>query len=254
MSLSETEETSTEEKTPNKPITFHKKFYLPDSASGLSVFKVDGIHYKVHRYLLERESPVFETMFSSPSPFEGQDGESNERPINIPDVTRSEFEALLDFLYNGAFSGCDYFLDPVPLSTEKQKTKLLTEKIADIRSKISDDNTLFDLLSISLRFEFERITKTVLSTIDFFLNLDEWNTPARDLQAAKRINMALSHDILRYWILPAFQSLVSRPAPLTADEGRCLGFHRMAIVAAERERNIRKGGTVAIPPEFFLQQ
>jgi BTB/POZ domain len=51
--------------------------------------------------MLERESSVFKAMFSSPSPSEGQNGESNEKPINIPGVSHSEFEALLDFLDNG---------------------------------------------------------------------------------------------------------------------------------------------------------
>ena len=77
-----------------------------------------------------------------------------------------------------------------------------------------------------------------------------------DLQAVKRINMALSHDALRHWCLPALRALVNRQAPLTAEEGRRLGFHRMAIVAEEREKRWRSTLSPhvveSIPPEFYL--
>ena len=74
-----------------------------------------------------------------------------------------------------------------------------------------------------------------------------------DLQAIKRINMALRHDATRHWCLPALQALVNRRAPLTAEEGRRLGYNRMAIVAEEREKRLRWGSNVvtSIPPEFL---
>ncbi|KAF8810251.1 hypothetical protein BYT27DRAFT_7240802 [Phlegmacium glaucopus] len=246
-----------------------EKFYFPDSAGGLSVFKVDGIYYKVHRYLLERESPVFKAMFNSPPPYGGQDGQSKEKPINIPDVSRSEFEALLDFLYNGGFS-CfkfDLFIHlkdiEIPASTApKHKIKSFEEAIANIRRQLfeGDAFTILDLLSISLRFEFERITKIAVGIIDL---LDKWHAPdfvswqdneTGDLRIVKRINMALRHDALRHWCLPALQVLISRPAPLTAKEGRSLGYHRMAVVAAEREKAVKSGNSniKSIPPGFLL--
>lgn len=75
-----------------------------------------------------------------------------------------------------------------------------------------------------------------------------------DFQAIKRINMALRHDALQHWCLPALQALVNRPAPLTAEEGRRLGYHRMAIVAEEREKKLRFSSHVvtSIPPNFLL--
>lgn len=147
----------------------------------------------------------------------------------------------------------------------KQKKKLYNEAISSIRRKLSqaDNDTLaiFDLLSISLRFEFERIINMVVSIIDL---LDSYpslqDNDTGDLQAVKRICMALRHDALRHWCLPAFQALVNRPASLTAEEGRRLGYHRMAIVAEEREKRLSSGEwytsgsyvVTSIFPEFLL--
>ncbi|KAF8803465.1 hypothetical protein BYT27DRAFT_7340904 [Phlegmacium glaucopus] len=245
----------------------HERFYFPHSAGGLSVFKVDETYYKVHRYLLERESPIFEAMFSPPSPppYEGEDGQSNERPIHIPDVSCSEFEALLDFLYTGGFSYFELFIhlkdiDVSANTAPKQKIKLFGETIANIRRKLFDDDAfaIFDLLSISLHLGFERITKTVVGIIDL---LDKWHAPdsmswqdtdTGDLRVVKRINMAMTYNALKHWRLPALQVLISRPAPLTSEEGRSLGYHRMAIVAAEREKAVKSGNIKSIPPEFFF--
>lgn len=151
----------------------------------------------------------------------------------------------------------------------KRKIKLYEEAISSIRRKLSNNDSdtlaIFDLLSISLRFEFERIINMVVSIIDW---LDKHPREAAaqfgfasdddtgDLQAVKRINMALSHDALRHWCLPALRALVNRQAPLTAEEGRRLGFHRMAIVAEEREKRWRSTLSPhvveSIPPEFYL--
>ncbi|KAF8810249.1 hypothetical protein BYT27DRAFT_7186695 [Phlegmacium glaucopus] len=247
-------------------IPHSEKFYFPDSAGGLSVFKVAGIYYKVHRYLLDRESPVFKEMFSSPPPYyEGRDGRNKERPINIPDVSRSEFEALLDFLYNGGFS-CFKFdlfihLKDIEISANaapKQKIKLFEETITNIRRRLFEDGTftILDLLSISLRFEFDRIAKLAVGIIDL---LDKWHAPdfvtwQGDLQVIKRIKMALRHDALQHWCLPALQVLISRPAPLTAEEGRSLGYRRMSIIAAEREKASKSGNSniKSIPPGFLF--
>lgn len=150
-----------------------------------------------------------------------------------------------------------------PNTSAKQKTRILADleaaRMEGIRRKISDDNSLaiFDLLSISLRFEFERITKIVVGIIDWMdkhsPEFGSWQEVTTDLQAVRRIIMASSHDALRHWYLPALRSLVVRAAPLTAEEGRILGYHRMAIVAAEREKKLTFGyyDMTSVPPEFL---
>jgi len=153
----------------------------------------------------------------------------------------------------------------IPTNTNaKQKLKLFADAMANIRRKLSDDNAfaIIDLLFISLRFECERITKMAVGIIDLLdkhvPDFGSWAATATgDLTAVKRINMALRHDAaLRHWCLPALQCLVNRPAPPTAEEGRSLGYHRMAIVVAEREERLRSGGRgpglKSIPAPFLL--
>jgi hypothetical protein len=180
------------------------------------------------------------------------------------------FFFLIPFLYRG-FSCLNLFLGlkdtEIPATTEEK----INETLLSIRRKLSDNNSesdtlaIFDLLSISLRFEFERIINMIVSIIDLFDRHSRESTTTYtgtwqdddetgDLQAVKRICMGLRHDALRRWCLPALQALVNRPAPLTAEEGRRLGYHRMAIVAEGREERLRCGTHVvtSIPPEFFL--
>ncbi|KAJ8082112.1 hypothetical protein PM082_007958 [Marasmius tenuissimus] len=65
------------------------------------VLRVDNTLFRAHRHLLRRESDVFGHMFDSPQPIEGAEGGSDKNPIVIPDVTRAEFTALMDYLYEG---------------------------------------------------------------------------------------------------------------------------------------------------------
>ena len=58
----------------------------------------------MHRYFLKQHSTFFATMFSLPTPeaaSEGAlpDGESDERPIVIPDVRAADFAQLLLLFY-----------------------------------------------------------------------------------------------------------------------------------------------------------
>jgi hypothetical protein len=145
--------------------------------------------------------------------------------------------------------------------TAKQKIKLYDDATSSIRRKLSNNGSdtmaIFDLLSISLRFEFERIVNMIVSIIDLFDKFS-WQDDTGDLQAAKRINMAVRHDAIRNWCLPALKALVNRQAPLTAEEGRRLGYHRMAIIAEQREKRLRQGPVAtpgslvtSIPPGFL---
>jgi len=65
--------------------------------------QVENTFFKVHRYFLVRESEVFRVMFSCPSPGDGQEGMDDGKPIHLPGTTCQQFEALLDFFYEGLF-------------------------------------------------------------------------------------------------------------------------------------------------------
>lgn len=64
--------------------------------------QVEDTFFKVHRYFLTRESEVFRTMFSCPSSEDGQEGVDDSKPIHLPGVTSRQFEALLEFFYEGS--------------------------------------------------------------------------------------------------------------------------------------------------------
>ncbi|KAJ8082099.1 hypothetical protein PM082_007945 [Marasmius tenuissimus] len=77
--------TSTSSTTPSVPRD--PKYYIDEK---MVVLHVDNTLFRAHRHLLRRESDVFEHMFSSPQPAEGAEGESDDNPIVIPDVTRAD--------------------------------------------------------------------------------------------------------------------------------------------------------------------
>ncbi|KAF8814232.1 hypothetical protein BYT27DRAFT_7206287 [Phlegmacium glaucopus] len=201
-----------------QPIRRHDKFYISDGKS-TSIFLIEDTLYKVHRYFLVRESSVFQMMFDCPHPTEGQDGESDDKPIHLPGVSCSEFEALIDFFYNGMFTH------------ERKKSECNVPK--------SNPRAFYDLLSISLRFELDRVTREVVAHID---------DCADDTDPVTKICLGLAHDSLQHWIRPAYDALIKRDCFLTQNEIIRLGAGRTAIVGANREKYIR--GEFRTPSAF----
>ncbi|GJE88459.1 BTB/POZ domain-containing protein [Phanerochaete sordida] len=78
----------------------HPKFYLPE---GDCVFRIEATLFRVHRFILSRDSSAFEDMFSMPTGSVGQElpkeGYSDDRPIVLEGEVASDFEALLAVLY-----------------------------------------------------------------------------------------------------------------------------------------------------------
>ncbi|KIM74442.1 hypothetical protein PILCRDRAFT_828296 [Piloderma croceum F 1598] len=70
-------------------LVYHSEFYIKDD---MTVFLVDNqILFRVHRYLLDRESDVFRSYPAG----------SDENPVPLQDVTSEEFATLLKYFYNG---------------------------------------------------------------------------------------------------------------------------------------------------------
>lgn len=78
----------------------HPKLYMPD---GDCVLRVETTLFKVHRFLLSRDSSAFENMFSIPTGDSDrqatQEGFSDDIPIVLEGESASDFEALLTVLY-----------------------------------------------------------------------------------------------------------------------------------------------------------
>ncbi|OAX42256.1 hypothetical protein K503DRAFT_683751 [Rhizopogon vinicolor AM-OR11-026] len=179
----------------------HSEFYLQDE---LSVFLVEGILFRVHRFFLQRESDVFRTMFVCPPTLDGPEGRTDDRPIVLPEVTVAEFECLLKFLY-------DRNTTPSPLSTTEEWIKLL---------------------SISTRYSMERIRTRALQELEYIPPLD----PIR------RIALARKYDV-REWLLPSYVTICLRRQPLNVLEAVELGLETMVLIAMARE-SVRDPGTL----------
>ncbi|KAF8152961.1 hypothetical protein B0H34DRAFT_677192 [Crassisporium funariophilum] len=245
----------------NQEMNHHTHFYFPDSASKLSIFKIEGVYYKVHRYFLDRESSVFQSMFSCPSPTEGPEGDSDQNPIHIPGVTTSEFEALLDFLYNGAFSSLTDLKAEEPAEEEPKtyaesyeerrwrelkRKKVIEDGLGKKHYGGRKDANVYDLLSISLRFEFDRITKIAVGIIDSLDILDDH----AHYKPIERLHLAIEHEALRHWLLPAFNMLVMRKEALSVAEAQMLGLRRMVVLAREREKRLTASSIVPTSGPF----
>jgi len=92
-------ETSTPVSEPTVIAPRHPTYYFQDE---MTVFLVDGHLFKVHRWFLERHSPVFRSMFYQRSP-DLPDGKTDDSPILLANVTCKEFESLLNFFYLSIF-------------------------------------------------------------------------------------------------------------------------------------------------------
>lgn len=171
----------------------HSEFYLQDE---LSVFLVDGVLFRVHRFFLQRESDVFRTMFVCPPTQDGPEGLSDDKPIVLPEVTVAEFEGLLKFLYDGGTS-------PSPFSTAEEWVRLL---------------------SIASRYGMERIRTRALHELEYLPPLDP----------IQKITLARKHNV-QEWLLPSYVALCLRRQPLNVLEAVELGLETMVLIAMGRE-------------------
>uniref|UniRef100_A0A0W0F6L7 BTB domain-containing protein n=1 Tax=Moniliophthora roreri TaxID=221103 RepID=A0A0W0F6L7_MONRR len=172
------------------------RYYLDDS---MAIFLVESQLYKVHRYFFRLESVIFDSMFDCPAPDVGQDGNTDNQPIEIPEVTCQQFEALLDHFYDGLFRKQAYFNDSTPL----QK--------------------YIDLLSISHRFECTTARERAIKGID-----------AATTNPIQMIDLAEVYDVPK-WLTPAYVELCRREEPLNESEAMDLGPRKTIIICRARE-------------------
>ncbi|EKM51574.1 uncharacterized protein PHACADRAFT_261791 [Phanerochaete carnosa HHB-10118-sp] len=80
--------------------TRHSKFYMHD---GDCVLRIEATLFRIHRFILSRDSSAFEDMFCMPAGDDDRDlpreGYSDDHPIVLEGETASDFEALLVILY-----------------------------------------------------------------------------------------------------------------------------------------------------------
>ncbi|TFY68764.1 hypothetical protein EVG20_g3430 [Dentipellis fragilis] len=157
----------------------HPKYY--NNLDKLSIFLVSGCLFQVQRSLLTRESTVFEGMFACPPPRGQEEGDSDSAPIIIPDVSQAEFEALLEFLYEG------------------------------MHDTYSENMTLekaINLLSVSTRFECDNIKRRAL---------EEITSRHEEMEPFDAIELGLRFHRCE-WVARAFIPLAERSTPLALSE------------------------------------
>lgn len=74
----------------------HERFHFDD---GNVIFRVEDTLFKVHRYFLQRDSPVFKDMFSLPTGTAPVHGSSDDLPIDLQTIKALDFERFLSVLY-----------------------------------------------------------------------------------------------------------------------------------------------------------
>jgi hypothetical protein len=85
---------------------------------------------------------------------------------------------------------------------------------------------MINLLSISTRFDFERLRELVIDAIDKL----KWH-PVLRITLAEKYNVDP-------WLRPAYMALCHRPDPLEAEEAKQLGFEKTVLIAKAREKRI----------------
>ncbi|KAL0579203.1 hypothetical protein V5O48_002826 [Marasmius crinis-equi] len=181
-----------------RPVIRHPHYYIDEK---MSIFVVDNQLFRIHRHFLRRESAVFDGMFDCPEPVEGQEGETDDRPIELPGVTYNEFVALLDHFYKGSFY------------------KNNANDVTSLQGYI-------DLLSIASRYECTEARQKAIKGIDFY-----------QPDPIRRIVLSDQYDVPE-WLMPAYIQLCKRDEPLTRDEALEIGPDKTVLIAGARE-NIR---------------
>lgn len=174
----------------------HEKYYID---SGDVVFQVESTLFRVHRYFFVRESPVFRDMLALPAPILSDiEGTSDERPIHLPQISRTEFENFLWVFYNPRYS--------------------------------HDDATVevwTSILSLAHRWDFPEVRALAFRTLSEQKNLH--------VPPVTRLVLADKYDAPAHWRAQAISELGARKEPLTEEEGEQLGMATVIQVAKVRE-------------------
>ncbi|KZT72454.1 hypothetical protein DAEQUDRAFT_705618 [Daedalea quercina L-15889] len=178
--------------------TRHDRFYFED---GNVIFLVEDVLFKIHRYFLHRESPVFQDMFSFNS--EMDEGKSDDKPILLEGTKSLEFACLLACFY--------------------------PRSIAKHDDMPAEHWTL--ALDLAMKWQFNDVRELAVA------QMKHVNTYAPTL--ALQVATARKHK-MNDWYLDAFVKLCERGRPITPEEGELLGLVETVRLSAIRHK-LHKG-------------
>ncbi|KAJ8088625.1 hypothetical protein PM082_013868 [Marasmius tenuissimus] len=159
------------------------------------------------QYYIDESMSIFLYVRLAPySTAEGQEGETEDRPIVLPEITCDQFVGLMDCFYKGTF-----------FKTKEPGTSFKEYK---------------DLFSIATLYECSEAGQKAI------LGIESYNPIA-----VEKIVLAERHNVDR-WLMPAYIQLCKRDNPLTRDEAWDIGLDKTIMIAAAREK-IRFSGELS---------
>jgi len=176
-------------------IKISEEFYTHDK---LIVLLVEDTLYRVHSYLLSRESAVFRDMLDMPPVPGQQEGVSNEHPIVLPEVKKSHFESLLRLLYKSKH-------DSKQTETAEQWT---------------------EILGLADKWDMQAVGSFAAQHLSTLLTTD----PVYRFSLARRFNL------VEDWWMPAFSEICHMDRTLNQQEWERLTWKEIEVIAGTREQ------------------
>ncbi|KAJ3527408.1 hypothetical protein NMY22_g9801 [Coprinellus aureogranulatus] len=200
-----------------EPPIRHSKYYFDDTTV---IFQVEGgVLFKVHKHFLQRESSVFQSMFSCPPESAGPEGTADNKPIVLPEVKAEEFEALLDYFYE----------PPRSLENALPSSWLCKEATAENEEGKAEQTftamRLLNLLSVAHRFDFENARYFAIEGLEKRMS---------QFTPVDRILLSRRFDVDQ-WLRPAYVDLCRREKSLSIAEAQQLGLETTTLIAQARE-------------------
>jgi len=184
----------------------HPEFYFDNT---LVVIQIEDTLFNVHKYQLMK-SKTFKDMFSVAEASGGdleEEGSSPENPIQMLEVSASDFEALLKVLYATRFSTNQ----PDP-----------------------EASLIIPAFRLANMWEFRELREYLIPLAEKVLN------------DVDKIAFAREFDV-KDWLAPALTRLCQRAEPLTSEESSKLGVDSLLLVSRIREEKLTPAKPLACP-------
>jgi len=165
---------------------------------GDAVFSVENTLFRVHRYFFTRDSSWFRDKLPYPAPpGETTKGSSDNLPLVLEDISKTDFERLLWVFYNPTYSLYD----------------------ASVEEWAS-------ILKLAHLWDFTNVKALAIRGLESL---------GLQIPALQKVALYQKYDVDRNLLQASFATLTVRDEPITIDDGRELGLETALQVARARE-------------------
>ncbi|KAH0585703.1 hypothetical protein H2248_008915 [Termitomyces sp. 'cryptogamus'] len=175
-----------------RALSRHDTYYLP---GGDLFFLSEHIHFRVHRYFFERESPFFQRQLQVPASPGAVPRGSTEGTAIILEEHPDDFAKFLWVFYNPRYS-------------------LYTTSVDDWKV----------ILQLAHKWQFAEVKNLVVRELEKL-----------DMSDVDRIATYQDHEVDKNYLIPRYAALCEREQPLTLEEGVQLGMATTLMIARARE-------------------